>query len=67
MPKIDGESLSQVQATLENYEEAVNATLMTEQSKKTYLLHAKNFVRWLDDDFEPGATLRQTNRGAPLG
>lgn len=67
MPKISGESLSQVQAALENYEEAVNATLMTEQSKKTYLLHSKNFVRWLDDDFEPGATLRQTNRDAPLG
>ena len=66
MPKISGESLYQVQAALENYEEAVNATSMTVESKKTYLLHARNFVRWLNDDFEPGATLRQANRGEPL-
>ena len=66
MPKIGGESLYQVQAALEKYEEAVNATAMTVESKKTYLLHARNFVRWLDDDFEPGATLRQINRGEAL-
>lgn len=57
MPKISGESLYQVQAALENYEEAVNATAMTVESKKTYLLHARQFVRWLNGDFEPGATL----------
>ena len=27
-------------------------------SKRSYYVHAEQFVRWLDDDFEPGATLK---------
>ena len=58
MPKLDLDAMRQVQGALEHYEEEVAATEMTVESKRTYLLHANQFVRWLNDDFEPGATLR---------
>ena len=32
---------------------------MTPSTKRTYLLHAENFVRWLSDDFNPGVNSRQ--------
>ena len=32
---------------------------MTQPSKDTYLLHAANFVRWLEDDFTPGTNVRR--------
>ncbi len=59
MPKISRAALDEVWDALERYKEVVEATEMTPQSKSTYLLHAEQFVRWLADDFEPGATLRR--------
>ena len=32
--------------------------MLTRSSKDTYLLHARHFVRWLKDDFKPGANVR---------
>lgn len=62
MPKISNDALRQVQEALDRYEEEVNGSSLARNTKATYLLHANNFVRWLDDDFEPGGTLRIRNR-----
>ena len=53
MAKVSQEVLAAVQTALQRYELEVEATGLTAQSKATYLLHARNFVRWLDDGFEP--------------
>ena len=62
MPKISNDALRQVQEALDRYEEEVNGTTLASTSKATYILHSHHFVRWLDDDFEPGGTLRIRNR-----
>ena len=64
MPKLGREIVSLVQDALERYEEEVMATDMALTTKNTYVLHARNFVRWLDDDFEPGVNLRRRERGS---
>ena len=58
MPRISRNALRQVRDALGQYEMQVDASPLALNTKNTYLLHARNFVRWLDDDFEPGATLR---------
>ena len=58
MPKVSSEVLKTVQKALVRYEAEVEDTPLAPSAKKTYLLHAENFVRWLSDDFEPGATLK---------
>ena len=58
MPKIANDALRQVQSALDQYEKQVEASSLTRSTKNTYTLHASNFVRWLDDDFVPGANLR---------
>ena len=62
MTKISSDALQQVQAALRRYEEEVNSTDCTKSTKDTYMLHARHFVRWLDDDFEPGSNLRKRPR-----
>ena len=59
MPKVNTEVLKSVQEALERYKETVSDTALSPRSKETYLLHAEHFVRWLGDDFEPGATLEK--------
>ena len=51
--------LQAVEEALQRYEEEVEASRMTSQSKITYRDHARQFVRWLDDDFEPGANVKR--------
>ena len=58
MPKVSSEVLKAVRDALERYEAEVTDTPLTPSAKKTYILHAEHFVRWLNDDFEPGATLK---------
>lgn len=67
MPKVTSEVLKAVRDALERYEAEISVTPMTPSTKKTYLLHAGTFVRWLNDDFEPGATLKRlgTESGLP--
>lgn len=57
MPRIN--NIEEVQAALIDYESAVNESSLKDSSKFTYLLHAHHFVRWLDNDFEPGERLRR--------
>ena len=59
MPKVTPEVLKSVQDALEEYKKSVSDTALRPRSKETYLLHAEHFVRWLEDDFEPGATLEK--------
>ena len=65
MPKISHECLKMVQEALDQYIEEVENSLLSEESKKTYKEHPRNFVRWLDDDFEPGILLRGQQRRQP--
>ena len=62
MPKVSYDALQQVEAALGQYEAEVHAANLKWSTKKTYTLHAGNFVRWLKDDFEPGI-LRKPRRG----
>ena len=55
MPKISNSCLKQVKDALEQYEQEVEAAELQKSTKRTYLQHAKSFVRWLDDGFKPGA------------
>ena len=46
-----------VRQALEIYEAEVNASGVQPRTRTTYLTHARNFVRWIEGDFKPGATL----------
>ena len=59
MPKVSPHVLREVEDALEQYRKEVDATEMRQSAKTTYLLHSRNFVRWLDDDFTPGAALAE--------
>ncbi len=54
MPKISQDCLAQVLSALERYKREVSTANLAGTTKSTYTLHADNFVRWLNDDFEPG-------------
>ncbi len=58
MAKITAIAMQEVEKAFRRYEATVLASKLRPNASKTYLLHANNFVRWLKDDFEPGATLR---------
>ena len=58
MSKINREALNLVMDALDQYEKEVEGTHLKVPSKRTYLLHARHFVRWLEDDFEPGVNVR---------
>ena len=46
-----------VEHALREYETEVDASKLRPNARYTYLLHARNFVRWLRGDFTPGGTL----------
>ena len=57
--RINRTALDEVEKALEQYRELL-ASLEAEgtlkpSAAKTYILHSENFVRWLKDDFDPGA------------
>ena len=51
------EGVEAVEAALKRYEKEIRASKLQINAQQTYLLHAKNFVRWLKGEFTPGATL----------
>lgn len=57
MPKVSSLSLEEVREALRRYEQTIEASPLRLSSKNTYLLHARQFVRWLADEFEPGETV----------
>ena len=59
MSRINPVALQEVQDALERYRNEVESTRLRPKTKETYLRHAGTFVRWLADDFTPGANLEQ--------
>lgn len=53
--RISIRGLEEVKAALEEYKKEVEGTELKPSTKSTYITHAEHFVRWLYDDFEPGA------------
>jgi len=57
--RIKREALDEVERALEQYRELLaeleQAGTLKPSAAKTYILHSENFVRWLKDEFEPGA------------
>ena len=56
--RISAGALAEVNTALEIYERQVDSTNLQESAKRTYILHAEHFVRWLRGDFEPGSRLK---------
>ncbi len=54
MAQISEAALREIKDALQRYRREVNRASMSEATKKTYLLHSTNFVRWIEGDFEPG-------------
>ena len=54
MAKVNREFLEDLRAAFELYSEAVNQTTLSRHSKRTYLSDVQRFIRWLEDEFEPG-------------
>jgi len=56
--RTDRKTLIKIEELLEEYEIEVEKTRksddLADESAKTYLRHAKTFVRWCKDDFVPG-------------
>jgi hypothetical protein len=52
--RISSKALQEVEEALKQYEKEVQSSKMEPSTKRTYLLHSNNFVRWLKDDFVPG-------------
>jgi hypothetical protein len=56
--KVSANTLREVEEALDRYRKEVVAAKLARATEKTYLLHSENFVRWLKDEFEPGARLK---------
>ena len=63
--KVRPETLREVEEALERYRTEVGKSRLRPSAKRTYLLHSTNFVRWLDDDFEPGGSLEPVMHFSP--
>lgn len=57
MGTVEQDCIAQIRAALEDYEQEVKTSALKPKSKSTYIRHARHFVRWLQNDFEPGGTL----------
>lgn len=57
MSQVPPEALREVVEAFKRYVREVEQAPLRPSTKRTYLLHAGNFVRWLKGDFSPGATL----------
>ena len=55
MPKVAPHVMDAIVEALHQYVDAVIATDLAPSTKRTYFTHAINFVRWLDDDFDPAS------------
>lgn len=53
--RISPAALTEVRRALGEYEHTVGAAPLTGSTKATYLVHARNFVRWIEGSFEPGS------------
>ncbi len=58
MAKISQQALSEVKGAYQVYEKEVQASKLRQTTKKTYLDHSYNFIRWLDGRFIPGDNIK---------
>ena len=52
--RISNPALAEVLEAVEDYELKLALSDLNPRTREIYLLHARNFVRWLADDFNPG-------------
>ena len=64
MPKVTPFIQSVVERAFERYETDVEASELKPASKLMRINQAEYFVRWLKDDYEPGESLRRSERRA---
>ena len=60
--KVDSETLAKVRRAFEDYKDEVDAAPLSDRSKHTYTLYPDMFIRWLEDDFEPGVNNKKVLR-----
>ena len=56
--KVTPSALSELEDALEQYQRACAASGLAPRAQETYTRYASMFVRWVKDDFEPGARLK---------
>lgn len=54
MAKISDSAMKEIREAFRQYEREVNRSSLKDNTRKTYLLHSGNFVRWLEGRFTPG-------------
>ena len=52
--KVDSETLAKIKRAFEAYKTEVYAAPLADTSKRSYTHYPDYFIRWLEDDFEPG-------------
>jgi hypothetical protein len=56
--RVSNEYMGDVERALEEYRDLLAGLkrkgLLKENTRKTYMLHSENFVRWLRREFDPG-------------
>ncbi len=57
MPKVAPSTMTEVKAAIAVYIAEVEAAPLKLATKQTYCHHARQFVRWLNDEFKPGAAV----------
>lgn len=55
MTKIDDATMKEIERLLDEYRRVLSNSPLSLTTKNSYRVHAEYFVRWLADDFEPGA------------
>ena len=50
--------MQEVVRALDEYANEIEDSPLKQNAKRTYILHSRNFVRWLLGDFEPGGTIK---------
>ena len=55
MAQVEPIVLTAIKVALARYTQEVNNSDLADTAKWTYIENATRFVRWLDDDFEPGS------------
>lgn len=62
MPQVGQRTLEEVEAALGRYKHLVESSALSDSAKVTYYSHVNDFVRWLKDEFVPGAHVAERTR-----
>ncbi|MDE2718837.1 MAG: hypothetical protein OXI33_17740 [Chloroflexota bacterium] len=63
--RVSRDALAEIEQAYEEYKQVVKTSGMALTSRKTYIIHADRFFRWLKREFQPGvhAGNRRPKRG----